>query len=403
MSSWKAIVPSYAITKVLKLIVDQQRLPPWVTERSVSPTAVISPLALVDERVAIGAGAVIEPFCVVDNDVSIGCGSVIRSGVRIHSRVAIGDASIVGVNTIVGHQGFGFVRDESGNKTRIPHLGGVVIGSNVEIGALVTIPSGTITPTVIEDGSKVDDHVHVGHNVRIERGASVTAGTIIGGSVIIGEEAWIGINSSIRDGRRVGCRSLVGMDASVQEDLDDLAVARAPRPDVKTRLDDDSSDDRLQVSRGWQIGFQKGTRLPQQQRSFPSQAMPLGRRVLNHNHVLARSTNTASFRSAFESAVDGEDDRLTALPHAKLVEDIGDVIANCLFTDCNRSAISALPSPFVISLSTSRSRGESAAKAGSSPRLLPLSDMNSSTSSQKRSQAGSFSRRMWFFESSSTN
>jgi UDP-3-O-[3-hydroxymyristoyl] glucosamine N-acyltransferase LpxD len=233
--------PRYAISQVLRFIANEQRLPPWVAERDVAPTAVISPLAFVADRVAIGAGAVIEPFCVVDNDVSIGSGSVLRSGVRIHSRVAIGDASIVGVNTIVGHQGFGFVRDEAGNKTRIPHLGGVVIGSNVEIGALVTVPSGTITPTVIEDGAKIDDHVHVGHNVRVERGASVTAGTIIGGSVIIGEEAWVGINSSIRDGRRVGRRSLVGMDASVQEDLADHAVARAPRPDVKTRLDDDSS------------------------------------------------------------------------------------------------------------------------------------------------------------------
>jgi UDP-3-O-[3-hydroxymyristoyl] glucosamine N-acyltransferase LpxD len=233
--------PRYAIAKVLQFIVDQQRLPPWITERDVAPGAVISPLAFVDERVAIGAGAVIEPFCVVDNDVSIGSRSVLRSGVRIHSRVVIGDASVVGPHTVIGHQGFGFVRDPGGNKMRIPHLGGVVIGSNVEIGAMVTVPSGTISPTIIEDGAKIDDHVHVGHNVRIERGASVTAGTVIGGSAIIGEEAWVGINSSIRDGRRVGSRSLVGMDGSVQEDLADHGVARAPRPDVKTRLDDDGS------------------------------------------------------------------------------------------------------------------------------------------------------------------
>ena len=63
---------------------------------------------------------------------------------------------------ILGGDGYGFVRDEIGNKIRIPHLGGVVIGAHVEVGALVTVPAGTITPTVIEDYAKVDDHVHVG-------------------------------------------------------------------------------------------------------------------------------------------------------------------------------------------------------------------------------------------------
>ena len=233
--------PRVAIARVLKFIADEQRCPPWVTERNVSPTAVISPFAVVSEHVAIGPDAVIEPFCVIDDDVSIGSGSVIRSGARIHSRVSIGEASIVGSNTVVGHQGFGFVRDESGGKTRIRHLGGVVIGSRVDVGVLTTVPSGTIAPTIIEDGAKVDDHVHVGHNVRIAKGASVTAGTIIAGSVVVEEDAWIGINSSIRDSVRVGRRALVGMDASVQHDLPDNAVARAPKADVRMRSDDDGS------------------------------------------------------------------------------------------------------------------------------------------------------------------
>jgi UDP-3-O-[3-hydroxymyristoyl] glucosamine N-acyltransferase len=72
--------------------------------------------------------------------------------------------------------------------------------------------------------------------VRIGRGASVTGGVVIGGSALIGEDAWIGINSSIRDGRHVGVRALVGMNVSVQEDLADNAVARAPRPEVRMHL-----------------------------------------------------------------------------------------------------------------------------------------------------------------------
>lgn len=188
-----------AIANVLRFVADQHRQLPWVNDRKVDSGSIVSPLAFVADKVEIGAGALIEPFCVVEDDVSIGRGSVVRSGARIHSRVVIGEESIVGVNTVIGHQGFGFVRDRNGGKRRIPHLGGVVIGSHVEIGNLVTVPSGTIDPTIIEDGAKIDDHVHVGHNVRVASGASVTAAVIIAGSVTISEEAWIGINSSIRD------------------------------------------------------------------------------------------------------------------------------------------------------------------------------------------------------------
>lgn len=232
--------PRATIAKVLGFIRAEGRQLPVVASRTIAPSAVISALAFVDGDVEIGDGAVIEPFCVVGPDVRIGCGSILRSGARVYPRVTIGDESVIGANTVVGHEGYGFVRDEMGNKTRIPHLGGVVIGSHVDIGALTTVLSGTISPTVIEDHAKIDDHVHVGHNVRIEKGASVTAGVVIGGHAVVESEAWVGINSSIRDGRRIGSRALVGMDVSVQQDLAENAVARAPRPDVRLHTENDS-------------------------------------------------------------------------------------------------------------------------------------------------------------------
>ncbi len=231
--------PRAAIARVLGFIQAERRQQPWLADHAIAPSAVISPLAVVEGCVEIGDAVIIEPFCMLGPDVRIGRGSILRSGVRIYPRSAIGDETVIGSNTVVGHVGFGFVRDEVGNKTRIPHLAGVVIGSHVDIGALVTVPSGTITPTIIEDYAKIDDHVHVAHGVRVARGASLTAAAVIGGSAVIEAEAWIGINASIRDGRRVGARSLVGMDVSVQQDLAESAVARAPRPDVRERLDDD--------------------------------------------------------------------------------------------------------------------------------------------------------------------
>jgi UDP-3-O-[3-hydroxymyristoyl] glucosamine N-acyltransferase LpxD len=229
--------PRAELAKVLGFVRDEGRAPPLTTRRSIAPTADISPLAVIEGAVDIADGVVIEPFCMVGPDVRIGRGSVLRSGVRIHPRVVIGEHSLIGSNTVIGQQGFGFVRDESGNKTLIPHLGGVVIGSNVEIGALVSMQSGTIVPTIIEDRAKIGDLVGIGHNVRVARSASLTGGAIIAGHAVIEEEAWVGINSSIRQGCRVGSHALVGMDASIQQDVPDKSVVRAPRPDVQARKD----------------------------------------------------------------------------------------------------------------------------------------------------------------------
>jgi len=237
----EAADPRAAIARVLAFIHSEGRQPALVTDRAVSPSAVISPLAVVEGNVHIGDGVIIEPFCVIGPDVRIGRGSIIRSGARIYPRVEVGEETDIGSNTVIGHHGFGFVRDDHDNKTRMPHLGGVIIGAHVDIGALTTVPSGTIAPTIVEDYAKIDDHVHVGHNVRVANNASVTAGVIIGGHAVIESNAWVGMNSSIRDGRCVGTNALVGMDASVQHDLPENAIVRAPRPDIRTRDDDDHS------------------------------------------------------------------------------------------------------------------------------------------------------------------
>jgi UDP-3-O-[3-hydroxymyristoyl] glucosamine N-acyltransferase len=234
--------PRAAIAKVLGFIRDARRQSPLVEARRISSGAIISPLAFVEGDVEIEPGVVVEPFCTIGPDVVIGRDSLLRSGARILARVRIGERTVIGANAVIGSEGYGFVRDEVGNKTRIPHLGGVVIGSHVEIGALTVVQRGTITPTLIEDHAKIDDNVEIAHNARVLRGASVTGGVVIGGGAVVERDAWIGINSSIRDGRRVGARALVGMDVSVQDDLADDVVARSARPDVRMRPGDDDQD-----------------------------------------------------------------------------------------------------------------------------------------------------------------
>jgi UDP-3-O-[3-hydroxymyristoyl] glucosamine N-acyltransferase len=231
--------PRAALARVLGLIQTLGRQPPWVDARHIAADAQVSPLAVVEGNVTIGEGVQVAPFCVVGPDVSIGRGSVLDAGVRIHPRVSIGEESTIGANTVLGQQGFGFVRDGSGNKTRIPQLAGVVIGSHVEIGPLGRFECGTLTPTTVEDHAKIGSGVGVGHGARVARGASLVGSAVLGGSSVVGPEAWVGLNSTVRDGRRIGARALVGMDVSVQDDLADDTIARAPRPDVTTRLPDD--------------------------------------------------------------------------------------------------------------------------------------------------------------------
>ena len=231
--------PRAAISSVLGLIRAERRQQPLVAERAIAPTANVSPLAVIEGNVEIGDGVIVEPFCVIGPEVRIGRGSIIRSGVRLHPGVTIGEETVIHANSVVGHDGYGFVRDEQGNKTRMPHLGGVIIGSHVALGPLASVAAGTIVPTIIEDYAKLGDYVCVGHNARVGKNASLTAQIILGGHSVVEAEAWVGLNATIGEGRRVGAHALVGMDASVQKDLPEKTITRAPQPDVKPRPDDD--------------------------------------------------------------------------------------------------------------------------------------------------------------------
>lgn len=141
----------------------------------------------------------------------------------------------VGLNTVISGPGFGFhastLRIHPGipnselgpirNKEwrRFPHIGGVRIGANVEIGSNTCIDRGAIGDTVIGDGTKIDNHVHVAHNVRIGRDCIIVAGAVIGGSAVLGDRVFVGINASIKNKVRIGDDAVIGMGAVVTKDV----------------------------------------------------------------------------------------------------------------------------------------------------------------------------------------
>lgn len=111
----------------------------------------------------------------------------------------------------------------------MPHLGGVVIGSAVNIGALNTIVAGTIEPTVVENYVQTDDHVHIAHNCHIKRGALITACVEISGSVTVGENTTIGPNASIMNKITIGRDVVVGLGAVVTRSFGDgVTIAGNP-------------------------------------------------------------------------------------------------------------------------------------------------------------------------------
>jgi acetyltransferase-like isoleucine patch superfamily enzyme len=120
---------------------------------------------------------------------------------------------------VIGGIGFGFH-----NGTRVRHIGHVVLGDDVEVGAHTCIDRGTLGDTIIGDRTKVDNLVHIAHNVRIGTDCLIIAGAVIGGSAVIGNGTTIGIGALVRNGVRIGNNCTIGMGAVVVKDVPDGAT-----------------------------------------------------------------------------------------------------------------------------------------------------------------------------------
>jgi len=189
----------------------------------IHPTAVVSPSA------TISASAHIGPYAVIEDRVQVGDGSVIGPHVTLERGVRVGRNSAIGSHTCVGSAGFGFEREADGTAYRLAHLGSVVIGDDVEIGAHVTISRGTIEDTVIGNGAKIDNHVFIAHNARIDDDVFLIAGALICGSAHIQARSWVAPGAVVKNKVTVGADATVGLGAVVVRDVPDgVTVAGVP-------------------------------------------------------------------------------------------------------------------------------------------------------------------------------
>ncbi|MBB1322655.1 UDP-3-O-(3-hydroxymyristoyl)glucosamine N-acyltransferase [Shewanella sp. SR43-8] len=168
--------------------------------------------------VKLGKNVVIEDGCHIE------AGVIIEHNVVIHSGTRIGKNTRIRSCSSIGSDGFGFERLDDGIPIRFPHLGGVVIGENVEIGSCTTIACGTLSNTVIDNFVKVDNLVHIAHNCHIKKGAFIIACAELSGGVIVGENAWVAPNSCTHQKVTIGDNSLVGLGAVVTKNVPDNTV-----------------------------------------------------------------------------------------------------------------------------------------------------------------------------------
>ncbi len=150
----------------------------------ISESCTIEPFTVIRKNVRIGSGTYIGAQCYIDEGVVVGANCRIHPNATIYRHTQIGDFVVVESNTVIGKEGFGYIKREKYERMR--HIGGVIIGDFVEIGSGTTIDRGTIGNTVVGEGTKIDNQVHIAHNVRIGRNCIIMGQSGIAGSSKIG-------------------------------------------------------------------------------------------------------------------------------------------------------------------------------------------------------------------------
>jgi UDP-3-O-[3-hydroxymyristoyl] glucosamine N-acyltransferase len=165
----------------------------------------------------IGFGTTIGPRAYIGPGVVIGADSRIDAGVSI-SHAIIGERTKILPGACIGQSGFGFVAGPGG-LVKVPQLGRVIIGDDVEIGANTTIDRGALDDTVIGDGAKIDNLVQIGHNVHVGRNCVIAAQCGISGSCVIGDGVMMGGQVGLADHLNIGAGAMIAAGSGLMRDV----------------------------------------------------------------------------------------------------------------------------------------------------------------------------------------
>lgn len=219
--------PTAALAKVLSIFaadIFPLSAPEISARASVSPSArlgkdvSVGDFAVVSDGAVVGDRTIIHSGCCLGASARIGADCVLHPSVTVYGRCVLGDRVIVHAGTVIGADGFGYI-PAGGLPAKIPQLGIVKIGNDVEIGANAAIDRATMGATVIGDGTKIDNLVHIAHNVKIGRNCMLAGQVGFAGSVVVGDGVMMAGQAGINGHIEIGAGAVIAGQAGVIGDV----------------------------------------------------------------------------------------------------------------------------------------------------------------------------------------
>ncbi len=241
--------PRLAMMKLITMFYEEPKV-----NSGIHPTASVSPTAKIGQNVSIGQNVVIADNavigdntkilanCYIGNDAIIGSDCFFHPCVNVSDRVKVGNKVILHHGVSLGADGFSFVTENPNNIEqarkdgeikendveqvifKIPSIGSVIVGNNVEIGANTCIDRGTIENTIIGDNTKIDDLVMIGHNCRIGKGCMIVSQVGIAGSCVIGDRVVIAGQAGLADHISIGSDTIIAAQAGVSKSFPEKSI-----------------------------------------------------------------------------------------------------------------------------------------------------------------------------------
>ena len=220
--------PHFAFVKILQYYASMKKEKTGISKQAfVSKSAKIGRDVYIGEGAFVGKNVVIEddvniyPLSFVGDGVHIGEGTVLYAGAKVYEECVVGSECILHAGCVIGADGFGFMPNEKGVFEKIPQLGNVIIGDNVEIGANACIDRATVGSTIIEKGVKIDNLVQVAHNCIIGENTVIAACCGIAGSVKIGKNCIFAGQVGVKDHVVIGNQVIAGSQCGIHKNIPD--------------------------------------------------------------------------------------------------------------------------------------------------------------------------------------
>lgn len=232
-----------AFAKVLALFFPEPVLPAGIHPSAVVARtaridmgAYIGPNCVIGERAQIAGGVILHAGNYVGEDCKIGAACVLFPNATLYARTELGQRVRVHAGAVIGSDGFGYVLD-AGAHRKVPQIGNVIVGDDVEIGANVAIDRGALGPTVIGKGSKIDNLVQIAHNVRIGEHCIVISQVGIAGSTKLGNYVILAGQAGLAGHLQIGNKVTVAAQSGVMHNIPDgqTVLGTPAQPDKQTK------------------------------------------------------------------------------------------------------------------------------------------------------------------------